>query len=151
MNWIEIADGVRAKVVDLVNPQALVVFRVPGNTAAIAMAQLADDLADIVPGERFFIIPDDMDARQIEPDTMLNPIAAKAHTVWMAEKQRQGFADHTFVEAVGGYCFVPTCMLAADKHHADMLPFDDLPEHVKDYDRATVRAVLAALIEEDTP
>ena len=43
------------------------------------------------------------------------------------------------------------CQLPEEKHHADMVPFNALPDATKDYDRATVRAVLAALIEEDTP
>jgi hypothetical protein len=71
-------------------------------------------------------------------------LAAKVHEGWMAEKQRQGFADHAYSRR----CWDRTpgrCAFAEDRHHTDMLPYPELPEHVKEYDRATVRAVLGAL------
>ena len=37
------------------------------------------------------------------------------------------------------------CRLDGLKHHTDMLPYADLAENVKDYDRATVRAVLSGI------
>ncbi len=64
---------------------------------------------------------------QIIPSTILERLAEAVHRGWMAEKRRQGVSQHP-----------------------DMLPYDQLPESVKDYDRATVRAVLLELSEIDT-
>lgn len=75
--------------------------------------------------------------------------AARVHAAGMAEKQRQGFADHPYDYRLhdGPRC----CDQPHDCHHKDMVPFDQLSEATKDYDRATVRAVLTALIEEEAP
>lgn len=94
----------------------------------------------------------------MDADT-LEKIAAAVHRSWTDEKVRQGFADHvldpkptaeTFTGSDGGL-FIGTvtscarCPLYQDKHHADMLPYADLAENVREYDRATVRAVLAGI------
>lgn len=67
-------------------------------------------------------------------------VAEQVHNAWAAEKQRQGFADHvrTIDDSGRGCC-------TNEKHHPDMLPYADLAENIKDYDRATVRAVLAGI------
>lgn len=84
-------------------------------------------------------------------DPVVEAIAEKVHEAWRAEKQRQGFADHVLAryesprwkaEMLSKPC--ASCDVGRDKHHTDMLPYADLPEHVKEYDRVTVRAVLAA-------
>lgn len=49
-------------------------------------------------------------------------LSAEVHNSWWAEKIRQGVTDH-----------------------ADMIPYNDLAENIKEYDRATVRTVLLAL------
>jgi hypothetical protein len=79
---------------------------------------------------------------------LIEQLSDKVHQGWEAEKIKQGFADHVIVSG----CFPPyrdchRCDLPTAKHHTDMLPYADLPEHVKEYDRATVRAVLGALDE----
>ena len=49
-------------------------------------------------------------------------ICEAVHNGWWEEKKRQGIDDHP-----------------------DMLPYQELPENVKEYDRVTVRRVLEAL------
>ena len=82
----------------------------------------------------------------------LEVIAEKVHEAWAAEKQRQGFASHVWMtvsdkpeRCAGLPHFSAPCTVPKDKHHPDMLPYADLAENIKDYDRATVRAVLTAL------
>lgn len=77
-------------------------------------------------------------------------LAERVHAAWAAEKQRQGFADHPFQgEQEGWPCGVMArgrqCDKEDYKHHTDMLPYADLAENVKEYDRSTVRAVLDAI------
>jgi hypothetical protein len=80
-------------------------------------------------------------------------IAEHVHRGWAAEKQRQGFADHVW-QSDGGRGEDRGCATCTAKkdyyrsramHHADMLPYADLAENIKDYDRATVHAVLAGI------
>lgn len=88
-------------------------------------------------------------------------VAERVHKAWMAEKQRQGFADHVWpghTDFVLGTVYPPSraelhegCRFSKERHHADMVPFNQLSDATKEYDRATVRAVLAALVEEDNP
>lgn len=90
-------------------------------------------------------------------DATFERLSERVHIGWMQEKQRQGFADHVWVYDItlmgdprAGDCFTFSedgrrCRVSPDKHHADMLPYVDLAEHVKEYDRATVRAVLDAM------
>lgn len=90
----------------------------------------------------------------MDPD-LIEQLADAVHQGWVAEKVAQGFADHAFAEcalypgecAEHARCHVAnaTCAVPADKHHTDMLPYADLAENIKEYDRATVRAVLLAL------
>jgi hypothetical protein len=73
---------------------------------------------------------------------MVEPIAMRVHDAWAAEKQRQGFADHPW----SSECFKPEiCRVDATKHHADMLPYSELAEHIKEYDRVTARAALRGI------
>lgn len=85
---------------------------------------------------------------RMEQPEFVERLARRVHESWMAEKQRQGYADH----AHNGVLWPPSeacCELPIDRHHSGMRPYDRLPDHTKDYDRATVRAVLNALAEED--
>lgn len=56
---------------------------------------------------------------------LVEEIAAKVHDAWAFEKRKQG------------------------KHqdHPDWIPYEELPDNVKEYDRTTVRTVLAALVQ----
>ncbi len=111
-------------------------------------------------------------------EEVVNKIAVKVHNAWMAEKQRQGFADHPlhFIavrpmigERISGIPPVDKetaiewnraplalyfyqqgcCEKEPEKHHPDMVPYDQLDEPTKEYDRATARAVLDALLTEE--
>lgn len=96
-------------------------------------------------------------------DPIIEEIAEDVHRGWMEEKQRQGFADHVWptnpemiaVSLIGvdgrgrphhaKTCVQYACLQLQDKHHPDMLPYEDLAENVKEYDRATARAVFSGL------
>lgn len=75
-------------------------------------------------------------------------IAEQVHQGWMRQKISAGFADHTIGSSgVQGFGFrlIQCCDLPSDRHHPDMLPYDQLADHIQEYDRATVRAVLAGI------
>jgi hypothetical protein len=83
-------------------------------------------------------------------EQLIEALSERVHRGWELEKQRQGFADHVFRPLTprgikSEVCYAIGCTLPAEQHHADMLPYAELAEHVKEYDRATVRAVLGAL------
>jgi hypothetical protein len=86
-------------------------------------------------------------------DDLIEKLSDIVHQQWMAEKQRQGFADHVFSENCHAGCPAGThdlcrddkCYTGRARHHADMLPYAELTEHIKEYDRVTVRGVLAGL------
>jgi DNA-binding transcriptional ArsR family regulator len=87
-----------------------------------------------------------------DDSALVEQLSDKVHRAWMAEKQRQGFADHVFEPRSGmvtatNLCARQDCEFSQVRHHADMLPYADLAENVKEYDRATVRTVLGALRE----
>lgn len=69
----------------------------------------------------------------------LEAISEQIHIAWMEEKQRQGFAAHPWDDRYPGACL---CDLPKERHHPDMLPYADLPEHVQEYDRVTARAAI---------
>ena len=81
----------------------------------------------------------------------IEEIAAKVHNAWLAEKMKQGFhsplccpnAHWTYAsgEEAKERRFEKRC----DKCHPDMYPYGELPEHIKDYDRVTVKSVLDAI------
>lgn len=95
-----------------------------------------------------------------DDSALVEQLSDKVHQAWAAEKQRQGFADHPYQgEWIGnsgrawcGFVFDEhggkrTCEEPQRLHHTDMLPYADLAENIKEYDRATVRTVLGALRE----
>ena len=59
----------------------------------------------------------------------IEKVAAKVHEAWMEERRKQGFTS------------VPSVITGEEQ----MRPYAELSEAVKDYDRATVRAVYAAI------
>jgi len=79
-------------------------------------------------------------------------IAEEVHNGWWEEKKKQGFhapidCPHAVpLPAVGKE---ESEELYFEKHcpdcHTDMIPYESLPDHVKEYDRVTVRAVLNAI------
>lgn len=76
----------------------------------------------------------------MDPD-LIEALADAVHQGWMAERVAQGFPDHAWGTDRHGQ----NCWVSKDRHHSDMLPYADLAENIKEYDRATVRAVLNAL------
>lgn len=79
-------------------------------------------------------------------DHLVEMLSEYVHEAWMKEKIKQGYADHPFQgEQENWPCDAPRCGRADFRHHTDMLPYADLPERIKEYDRVTVRAVLAGL------
>jgi hypothetical protein len=75
-------------------------------------------------------------------------LAERSHIGWMREKQAQGFADHAWpADWREGVKHAETCPTPLAQHHADMLPYADLGESVKEYDRVTVRGVLDGISE----
>lgn len=86
-------------------------------------------------------------------DEQFEQIAEQVHIGWMLEKRRQGFADHVW-QSDGGRgddrgcsvcCTKRDYFISRAKHHPDMLPYADLAENIKKYNRGTVRAVLAGI------
>ena len=84
--------------------------------------------------------------------SLIEALSEKVHDAWWSEKIKQGFhapIDCNYAKpkyAVGKEeaeekAFTKHC----DKCHTDMYPYNDLPEHIKDYDRVTIRAVLNAI------
>ena len=71
-------------------------------------------------------IKEDMEERKL-----IELLSEKVHNAWMKEKEAQGFSYGKDYDK-------------EKKKHPDMLPYNKLKEEVKEYDRATVRAVLQA-------
>lgn len=76
-------------------------------------------------------------------------ISDKVHQAWMKEKLSQGFHapcdcpvdDGSDDSRTPGDKFTRRC----GKCHSDLYPYSELPEHIKEYDRVTVKAVLSAI------
>ena len=67
----------------------------------------------------------------MEEKKLIELLSEKVHNAWMKEKEVQGFSYGKDYDK-------------EKKKHPDMLPYNELKEEVKEYDRATVRAVLQA-------
>lgn len=67
-------------------------------------------------------------------------LAKRVHDAWMKEKASQGFHDPTT-------CTMKSVHAGCEKCHADMIPYEDLAENIKDYDRVTVTTVIDAIEE----
>jgi hypothetical protein len=75
-------------------------------------------------------------------------LSEQVHNAWWDEKRKQGF--HAPLDCpdyvMGGEIFrVFKFNKLCDRCHSDCYPYSELPEHIKDYDRVTVRTVLAAI------
>lgn len=75
-------------------------------------------------------------------ETLVEKLAVAVHQAWMEERIRQGTPDHACNLLPGTLC---KCGRKAEDHHPDMIPYWMLSEKTKEYDRATVRAVLVAI------
>jgi len=131
----------RGQVLDLSNPHSLLFVRIPSDLDSGILYSVADALASLAValGRRIVIAyGDDVELRGSE--SLVERVAARVHAAWMAEKQRQGFADHPF--RAQPRC----CDLPVERHHPDMVPYHQLDDATQEYDRATVRAVLEALV-----
>lgn len=65
---------------------------------------------------------EDVVIRMCNPWVDLEKVAESAHNAWWEEKKKQGITDHP-----------------------DMIPYSELSEDVKEYDRVIAEAVVAAL------
>lgn len=88
------------------------------------------------------------------PNELLERLAEEVHNSWWDERKRQGFVD-----PIPGPC--PLCggeqVMDSEKTklfcyqghtyrtHKDMMPYSELEDWCKEYDRATVRGVVSAL------
>ena len=80
-----------------------------------------------------------MDVQQLKSN--IEFLSEQVHNAWWEEKKRQGFRSpreckHTMTDK-----FTKAC----DKCHTDMYPYEELPEHIKEYDRVMVRTVIEAI------
>lgn len=186
MNWEAIMDGIKVKIMDLgATAIPLVVLRPPEEMTLEEMEALEQAWKQIREdgvNARLLLMPEESEMTLFDTGAQewVDHLATKVHDAWMAEKQRQGFADHPtplyraahpvtgqwldsdLVEAdmAESWNLAPRalhyyrqscCELRHDLHHKDMVPFNALSEATKDYDRATVRAILSALVEEEGP
>lgn len=60
-------------------------------------------------------------------DELIEAVAADVHTAWVEAKMAQGITSRLSSDGV-----------------EQMAPYAELPDHIKELDRATVRAVLAS-------
>ena len=65
---------------------------------------------------------EDVVIRMWKPECDLETVAEAVHNAWWEEKKKQGITDHT-----------------------DMLPYKELSEEVKEYDRVTARVTIGAM------
>lgn len=70
----------------------------------------------------------------VSDEALIEKLSEEVHKSWMEEKTKQGFHAPLFC---------PTNRNCS-KCHADLIPYSELPENIKDYDRVTVRTVLRA-------
>jgi hypothetical protein len=90
----------------------------------------------------FILWRSDMDLKYLYDN--LEKLASEVHKAWWKEKEKQGFHSvldcPDYIDKIDDK-FVKIC----EKCHTDMYPYDELPDNVKEYDRVTVRTVLAAI------
>lgn len=67
----------------------------------------------------------------MEEKDLVEKLSEKVHNAWMKKKEAQGFSYGKEYDK-------------EKKKHPDMLPYNELKEEVKEYDRVTVKAVLQA-------
>lgn len=87
-------------------------------------------------------------------------LSEQVHNAWMEEKRKQGFHAPNECESINHKSFQsadwqskerledlhnPKFYKWCDKCHTDLYPYAEFPENIKEYDRVTVRTVLAAI------
>ena len=72
----------------------------------------------------------------MDTNDLTEKLSEKVHDAWMKEKSAQGFHAPSYHKDGCSSC---------TKCHTDMIPYSDLAENIKDYDRITVNTVLQAL------
>ena len=87
-------------------------------------------------------------------------ISEGVHNAWWKEKKKQGFHSPNECKSKNHKSFQnahwqekekmedthnPKFYRWCDECHTDMYPYEELPEHIKEYDRVTVKAVLGTL------
>ena len=82
--------------------------------------------------EDFYVSIEIKQAKEdMEENKLIELLSEKVHNAWMKEKEAQGFSYGKEYDK-------------EKKKHPDMLPYNELKEEVKEYDRVTVKAVLQA-------
>jgi hypothetical protein len=91
----------------------------------------------------------------------LEQISEEVHNAWIQEKLSQGFHSPNDCQSSNHKSFINSCEEGhnrfhdvgftakfykwCDKCHADLYPYEELSENIKEYDRVTVRAVISAI------
>lgn len=95
-----------------------------------------------------------MDIKSLKEN--IEQISEEVHNAWMREKIEQGFHSPDECKVMGrtssdGYSksdlrgLENKRICKCSKCHADLYPYSELPENIKEYDRVTVRAVINAI------
>jgi len=80
----------------------------------------------------------DVDSRLTEAEAAWEErkyaVGKAMHEGWKRQKIRNGFADHAWrlftISATGRElrtCYMDSCYLPVERHHADMIPWEELP------------------------
>ena len=93
-------------------------------------------------------------------EKLIEELSEKVHNAWWKEKKEQGFHSPDECKSENHKSYMASSWREqerlqtdskfykwCDKCHADMYPYEELPENIKEYDRVTVRAVLNAIKE----
>ena len=81
--------------------------------------------------DKLFLVEIKQNKENMEENELIELLSEKVHNAWMKEKEMQGFSYGKEYDK-------------EKKKHLDMLPYNELKEEVKEYDRATVKAVIQA-------
>lgn len=145
MNWVEIAEGIRAKVVPHAEEGILVL---QGDFDPRDVERFIDALQKDPqwPKGKMLFLPSDAEFQAVTPeiDASLDLFAMRTHAQWRAAKQAVGVPDHPYDPSGGGCCRAPS-----EVHDLAMCAYADLSDHQKAERRNWVRWTLAALMKEE--
>lgn len=151
MNWIEIADGIRAKVIPYAESGVLVL---QGDFDPADVEVLAEELRKGQQWEKIVFLPPDAEFQAVTPETdaWIDTLAARVHAQWLTAQEADGYANHRFTTGAENNAFAcDRCGKSIYYHSVDLQPWDQLFERGKVERRNWVRWTLAALTEEDAP